>query len=46
MTQKYINCNRLKDLETNFDKEIKGSDNLYEQYNESTSSDLAKKAGK
>jgi hypothetical protein len=43
INSKCINCSRLKDLNTNLEKDVKESDVLYQQFTESTSSDLVKK---
>jgi hypothetical protein len=40
--RKFPPCNKLKDLNANLKQEMKGSE-VYQQFNESTSSDLVKK---
>lgn len=42
MVKKQITCSRLKDLINTEELSAKGSDDLYQQYNNSTASDLAK----
>jgi len=46
MVKKQITCSRLKDLINIEEIPSKGSDDLYQQYNNSIASDLAKKTKK
>ena len=43
MAKKFMNCSKLKDLNV-IEKQNKDSENLYPQFNDSSASDLVKKA--
>ena len=46
MVKKQITCSRLKDLKNVVEIPAKGSEDMYQQYNNSTASDLAKQSKK
>lgn len=46
MVKQQMTCSRLKDLINVAEIPSKGSENLYQQYNNSTASDLAKQIKK